>query len=329
MSVTIPTVNPIDPITSSDLMTAVDKLKQSRYNEPPIGQQLTPAEWSEKLKWKIPATSKGSDPQSVPDALTLAIDFKKFQEEYMGRFDNQIPDPPNYKTIPSKKGSPMELFKFATTKPSAEVIWNTLLKADIKHAEGTSLDHFRFAMYCILQLEPDFKKAKKTALGTSRVYDAATLLGITKDQFLSINTNIPTHYPSWVYLSLYHPYYMAKQLFHLHVSYDIAMKQLFDRTETSEQEFAHLIADQVASYSQDYSGLTAWMLDNVSVDFYFQHVVEFSKSVEPTVVTSKEDIISHLVQELETFIPACYNSMLPVGIHILIPQFILKETYEA
>lgn len=219
------------------------------------------------------------------------------------------------------KKKPMELFKFATVRPPAEVIWDTLLKADIKHTNGTSLDHSRFAMFCILQLEPDFKKAKQSAIHASHIHEAAALIDVTKEQFLSINTNIPTHYPSWVNLSLYQPYYMAKRLLRLH-AYDVGMKQLFDRTEISSEEYSHISTDKVASHRGEYSGLTAWMLDNVPIDYYFQHSIKFDLSRTLVPIIDRAGMSEYIKSSLEEAIAGSENSMLKANEQIYIPQFV-------
>lgn len=223
----------------------------------------------------------------------------------------------------TKKEHTMELFKFTTVRPPAEVIWDTLLKADIKHTNGISLDHSRFAMFCILQLEPDFKKAKQSAIHASHIHEAAALIGVTKEQFLSINTNIPTHYPSWVNLSLYQPYYMAKQLLHLGADGAVCIKKLLGRPEEfSKEERAHMGVDWMGYSSKEYIGLTAWMLDNVPIDYYFQHSIKFDLSRTVVPIIDRAGMSEYIKSSLEEAIAGSENSMLKANEQIYIPQFV-------
>lgn len=208
----------------------------------------------------------------------------------------------------------MELFKFTTVKPPAETVWKTLVDADIQPQEGISADIIRFCMYVILQTSKDFVQAKKTIVKPGIVMLAANILNVLPSSITSLQMP-KLGYPNWVSEALYIPYYIIKQLYTRASTgqHKVMFHALFDRPTPSDAEYDHIVADVAFSVQDSYKGLTTWMLDNVPIDFYFQHAVKIDPNAEMYPIASKEDMITYIKDVLRNAIEETPDSILHRG----------------
>lgn len=219
----------------------------------------------------------------------------------------------------------MDIFKFATTKPPVIDIWKVISNTHVNPLGGYSANSVRFIIFVILQLTPEFKEAK--ALVNSEEINAMViqvykLLNVSFTDLLNLELYANT-YPNWVDASLYTPYYTAKQLFHKGAKGSICFETLFDRTlsDMSKGEGIHIDADMAyfSKIDTTYQRLTRWMLDNVPIDYYFIHTIQFDITKDYLEVSSKdameEHIKSYLIRELDS------NDILEIGTIISMPQF--------
>ena len=233
-------------------------------------------------------------------------------------FDEVLPK----HTTREKEHTYMELFKFHTVKPTPSIIWKTLLE-NIETQPGEIEELTLFARYCILQLEPYFKKAKASAAVSYPIPDACKLLAVSYAQFTSLRYSFPDTYPNFVESSLRIPYYMAKQLYPLGVDVATCFRKLFDRQSLSNVETEHIIADLSAVKNDKYIGLTTWMLDNISIDYYFSHVVSIVPHTDRKIpVRDKGEITWYIVDVLNNKLKDIPDGILLPPEKVSIPEFV-------
>lgn len=214
----------------------------------------------------------------------------------------------------------MELFKFTTVKPSAVDLWTTIIKSKIDKVPGYSTKQVQFVLYCIFQLEPDFKKAKTLVNERNIIMEVQKLLGTASDVIAKLQPVKPG-YPTWINEKLYTPYYLAKQLHHLGIYYDICFNRLFDRYIISTPEKLHITADYSAYHFYEYAGLTQWILDEVPIDYYFKHIVSFNPSGGYHQVSSKKQMIDAIKAEIFLEISTEEDNFLKPSKKVTIPEF--------
>jgi len=215
----------------------------------------------------------------------------------------------------------MKLFQFATTKPPAHTIWETLEKTDISAEEGFTDLQIKFMMFIILQLRSDFKAAKQSINN----YTTVSQLQIAVTDIMSIATTPishiiapPEHFPLWVHPNLYTPYYMLKQLAIPSIS--PLWLTLFDREELKINEQNNLSVDMLVEALPT----TLYKLWNTTLKPVMSHystIFCIDATLPVHYVSNKEDIVFFLNNVVKQYLSSNIGEVFDGTTKINISEF--------
>lgn len=187
------------------------------------------------------------------------------------------------------------LFKFITEKPAADVIWETLLDADIKPNSGYTDIQIRYMMYVILQYG-DFKASKDLCnsflsgkpAGLATAFN--TIIPNKADAVKDIKP-ITIGLPNWIDTKLYTPYYISYVL--LRANSDLWL-DLFDRDSISGDEVGFIKASIEDAYSDSFTIYNLNMENYDPVYAQFSRIFKHDPYLEPVQVASKDKFHQYL-----------------------------------
>lgn len=188
---------------------------------------------------------------SLPPHWTVPPILPTWQDGY-----DQIPDDyeSTFDPYNSNKESPMKLFTFATEKPSASIIWNTLLDSDIPASDGLTVLQIKYLIFYAFQNVQDFVLVKtniNNKLDAIPVPGLWSGLGLDLSVVRGLITDIPGYFPHWVSDDLYIPYYITKQLPNPGMN-------IFDTRVITTAERRHIDIDESPTTTSSLTAYSYW-----------------------------------------------------------------------